>query len=158
MSERTGRLSLPFHTSGMRLLSFKSNTTISGFNSDAHLSHGYSISGKLIYFIFQYDLENKCKRKPNQAFGAMLEGGTIYFELLCKDGKKKTGMTSIDICNFLVHLQDQCPAKSIIIMDNTRIHGVDDFQRVKYYSLFLNPIELTFNIIKTENKHKEMKS
>ncbi|KNZ52120.1 hypothetical protein VP01_3686g1 [Puccinia sorghi] len=86
------------------------------------------------------------------------------------DGKKKTGMTSIDICNFLVCLQNHCPAQSIIIIDNTRIHGGDDFERVKNllkestrkinikvlpkYLLLLNTIELAFNIIKTQIKHK----
>ncbi|KNZ55946.1 hypothetical protein VP01_2539g4 [Puccinia sorghi] len=58
-------------------------------------------------------------------------GGFIYFELLNKDGKKKTGTTSIDICNFLVRLQDHCPAESIIIMDNTRIHCGYNFEQVK---------------------------
>ncbi|KNZ48471.1 hypothetical protein VP01_564g5 [Puccinia sorghi] len=106
--------------------------------------------------------------------GAMSEGGMIYFGLLNEDGKKKMGTTSIDICNFLVRLQDHCPAQSIIIMDNTRIHGGDDFEQVKNllkestkktnieflpkYLPFLNPIELAFNIIKTQIKHKEIKS
>ncbi|KNZ55468.1 hypothetical protein VP01_266g3 [Puccinia sorghi] len=105
--------------------------------------------------------------------GAMLEGEMIYFKLLNKDGKKKMGMTSINICKFLVRLQDHCPAQSIIIMDNTRIHSGDNFKRVKNllkestkkihieflpkYLLFLNPIELAFNI-KTQIKHKEIKS
>ena len=58
----------------------------------------------------------------------MSEGGMIYFELLNEDGKKKTGMSSIKKCNFLVCLQDHCPAKSIIVMENARIHGGEDFE------------------------------
>ncbi|KNZ61959.1 hypothetical protein VP01_132g12 [Puccinia sorghi] len=80
-------------------------------------------------------------------------------------GRKKTGTTANDICNFLLRLQDHCPPGSIIIMDNAPIHGGDDFERVRLlikesakkldteflpkYSPFLNPIELAFNILKT---------
>ena len=104
----------------------------------------------------------------------MSEGGMIYFELLNEDGKKKTGTSSINIFNFLVCLHYYCPAELIIVMDNARIHGGEDFERVRNllkestkkinieflpkYSPFLNPIELAFNIIKTEIKHKEIKS
>ncbi|KNZ62335.1 hypothetical protein VP01_1283g9 [Puccinia sorghi] len=47
------------------------------------------------------------------------------------DGNKKTGPTANHICNFLLHLQDHCPPGSIIIMDNTPIHGGDDFEHVQ---------------------------
>ncbi|KNZ51345.1 hypothetical protein VP01_3992g2 [Puccinia sorghi] len=107
------------------------------------------------------NLENKCKREPDQSYWCNME-------------KKKTGTTSIYICKFLVCLQDHCPAQSIIIMDNTRIHGRDNFQQVKNllkestkkinieflpkYSLLLNKIELALNIIMTQIKYKEIKS
>ena len=58
-------------------------------------------------------------------------------------------------------------------MDNARIHGGEDFERVRSlikesakklkieflpkYSLFLNPIELAFNIIKTHVKHTKIR-
>jgi transposase len=106
--------------------------------------------------------------------GAMAEEGMIYYELLNEDGKKKSGTTSIDISNFLLFLQDHCPVGSIIVMDNARIHGGEDFERVcnllkestkkikieflPKYSPFLNLIKLVFNIIKTDVKHKEIKS
>ncbi|KNZ51448.1 hypothetical protein VP01_394g3 [Puccinia sorghi] len=81
----------------------------SGFNSDTCPSHGYSLSVKAATL------------KTN-ARGSLIN---------LIDGKKKTGATSIDICNFLVCLQDHCPAQLIIIMDNTRICGADNFERVK---------------------------
>ena len=106
--------------------------------------------------------------------GAMSEEGIVYFELLNEDGKKKTGTTLTAICNFLVWLQDHLNAGSIIVMDNTWIHGGDDFERVQNllkesskkieieflpkYSPFLNPIELAFNIIKTKVKHSNIRS
>jgi transposase len=106
--------------------------------------------------------------------GAMSEEGMIYFELLNEDGKKKTGTSAIDICNFLIWLKDHCPDGSIIVMDNARIHGGDDFEKVRSllikstkkiaikflpkYSPFLNPIELAFNIIKTHVRHTAIKS
>ena len=104
--------------------------------------------------------------------GAMSEEGMIYYELLNEDGKKKSGTTATDICNFLVRLQDQCPTNSIIVMDNAPIHRGEDFDWVRNllkesskkinieflpkYSPFLNPIELAFNIIKIDVKHKEI--
>ncbi|KNZ44529.1 hypothetical protein VP01_9071g1, partial [Puccinia sorghi] len=140
----------------------------SGFNSDTRPSHGHSLSGK------SATLKTNSRASLINLIGAMLVGGMIYFELLNKDGKKKTGTTLINICNFLVHLQDHCPAQSIIIMDNTRIHGGDNFERIKNllkestrkinikflpnYLLFLNPIGLGFNMIRTQIKHKEIKS
>ena len=106
--------------------------------------------------------------------GAMSEEGMIYFELLNEDGKKKTGTTATDICKFLVRLQDHCPTELVIVMYNTRIHGGEDFERVcnllkeslkkidieflPKYSPFLNPIELAFNIIKIDVKHKDIRS
>ena len=103
--------------------------------------------------------------------GAMAEEGMIYYKLLNKDGKKKSGTTSVDISNFLLCLQDHCPVGLIIVMDNVRIHRGKDFERVfnllkestkkikieflPKYSPFLNPIELAFNIIKTDLKKKK---
>lgn len=103
----------------------------------------------------------------------MSEEGMSYYELLNKDGKKKTGTTSLDICNLLVWLKDYCSTGSILVMDNTTIHGGEDFEKVcnllkeseknleieflAKYSPFLNPIKLAFNIIKINVKHKEVK-
>ncbi|KNZ64404.1 hypothetical protein VP01_1032g1 [Puccinia sorghi] len=112
--------------------------------------------------------ENKCKRQPINLIGAMAEDGMIYYELLNEDGKKKTGTTTNDICNFLLRLQDHCPPGSIIIIETAPIHGGDDFEQdqllieesaknldtefLPKYSPFLNPIELAFNILKTHTK------
>ncbi|KNZ50023.1 hypothetical protein VP01_463g11 [Puccinia sorghi] len=41
-------------------------------------------------------------RSITNLVGAMSEDGMIYFELLNKDRKQKTGTTATDICNFLV--------------------------------------------------------
>jgi hypothetical protein len=60
--------------------------------------------------------------------GAMSEEGMPYYKLLNEDGKKKTGTTSLDICNFLVWLKDHCSTGSIIVMDNAKIHGGEDFE------------------------------
>ena len=103
---------------------------------------------------------------------ARSEEGIVYFELLNEDGKKKTGTTSTNICDFLVRLQDHLDSGSIIVMDNAWIHGGDDFERVQNllkesskkieieflpkYSPFLNLIKLAFNIIKIKVKHSNI--
>ncbi|KNZ51228.1 hypothetical protein VP01_4037g1 [Puccinia sorghi] len=117
----------------------------SGFNSQNHPSHGYLLTGMPCS-----RFENKCKRQPYQPYRT----------------------TANNICNFLLHLQDHCPPGSIIIMDNPPINGGNDFERVQLlikesaktldteflsnYSPFLNPIELTFNILKTHEITEKM--
>ncbi|KNZ48947.1 hypothetical protein VP01_5309g2, partial [Puccinia sorghi] len=132
----------------------------SGFNSQTHPSHGYSLTGK---FFISFFLTGPVL-KTNAC-------GNLVGEIM---GKKKTGTTSTNICNFLVLLQDHCPTESTIVMDKTRIHGGEDFDRIQMllkqslkkigteflpeFLLFLNPIKLAFNMIKIDVKHKEIQS
>ncbi|KNZ58025.1 hypothetical protein VP01_2012g2, partial [Puccinia sorghi] len=110
----------------------------SGFNSQTHPSHGYSLTGKFFisFFLTGCRFENKCKRFNDKSY--------------------------------------HCPTESIIVMDNTRIHGGEYFDCIQMllkesskkigidflpkYSPFLNPIKLVFNIIKIDVKHKEIQS
>ncbi|PLW10853.1 hypothetical protein PCANC_25655 [Puccinia coronata f. sp. avenae] len=68
----------------------------SGFNSQTHPSHGYAISGQAAAF------KTNARGSMINLLGAMSEEGMIYFELLNEDGKKKTGTSAINICNFLI--------------------------------------------------------
>ena len=69
--------------------------------------------------------------------GAMSEEGMIYFELLNEDGKKKTGTSAIDICNFLIWLKDH----------------LNDFRNLKEYIYF----SLSDRTIETKQTEKERK-
>ncbi|KNZ51341.1 hypothetical protein VP01_3997g2 [Puccinia sorghi] len=132
-------MSPPFHTSGMRQHDYVLNrvTNIgqklifideSGFNSQNHPSHGYSLTDQffLSFSIVCCFVENKRKTEYDQPY--------------------------------------HWHAESIIVMDNAWIHGGDNLERVwnllkeaskkieieflPKYLLFLNPINLAFNIIK----------
>ena len=74
--------------------------------------------------------KTKARGSMINLLSAMSEEGMIYFELLNEDRKKKTGTSAINIYNFLIWLKDHCPNGSIIVMDNARIHGGDNFKKV----------------------------
>ncbi|WAR55341.1 hypothetical protein PtB15_6B80 [Puccinia triticina] len=127
----------------------------SGFNSETRPLHGNAAA-----------LKTNVRGSMINLIGAMSEEGMPYYELLNKDGKKRLEQ--------LHSTYDHCSTGSIIVMDNAKIHGGEDFERVRNllkeldkkieieflpkYSPFLNPIELAFNIIKINVKHKEIKS
>ncbi|KNZ56360.1 hypothetical protein VP01_2422g4 [Puccinia sorghi] len=66
----------------------------SGFNSQTHPLYGYSLTGQAAI------LKKNARGLMINLVGAMSEEGIIYFELLNKDEKKKTGTTLNDIWEF----------------------------------------------------------
>ncbi|KNZ60130.1 hypothetical protein VP01_1606g1 [Puccinia sorghi] len=125
----------------------------SWFNSQTHPFHGYSLTGKFFYFIFSVAiLKTNARGLMIKLVSAMSEEGMIHFELLNKDGKK-TGTTSTDICNFLGGEDFNCI--QTFHKDSLKKIGIEFLPK---YSPFLNPIELVFNIIKIDVKHKEIQS
>ncbi|KNZ61675.1 hypothetical protein VP01_1371g4 [Puccinia sorghi] len=122
----------------------------SGFNSQTHPSHGYSLTGEGFFFSVNHMLI--C---------------FIFFS------KKRRGRRFENKCKRFDHKCYHCPTESIIVMDNAQIHGGEDFdciQTLLKESLkkigieflpklpFLNPIKLVFNIIKIDVKHKKIQS
>ncbi|KNZ45362.1 hypothetical protein VP01_81g5 [Puccinia sorghi] len=100
----------------------------SGFNSQTHPLHGYLLTVQATV------LKTNSRGIMNNLVGEMSEDVMIYFELLNKDGKRKTGTTATKICNLLKIKIKFLP---------------------KYFP-FLNPIKLAFNIINIDVKHKDI--
>eukprot|EP00298_Acanthocystis_sp_HF-20_P030241 c9341_g1_i1.p1 GENE.c9341_g1_i1~~c9341_g1_i1.p1 ORF type:complete len:490 (+),score=82.57 c9341_g1_i1:24-1472(+) len=99
--------------------------------------------------------------------GAIANTGIVHYQIIphTADGTKAS-----DFRYFLLKLAPKLPKKSVIILDNCKIHHADelkdvwDILRTAYeieheflppYSPFLNPIELLFNDIKIELKKHE---
>jgi len=89
----------------------------------------------------------------------------VHTELINSQGGAKRGVNAKDFENFLISFAPKAPHGSLLILDNAKIHHTERLDKVwkmlkdTYnidhvfllpYSPFINPIEYTFNDLKSE--------
>eukprot|EP01114_Cavostelium_apophysatum_P013413 TRINITY_DN3246_c0_g1_i3.p1 TRINITY_DN3246_c0_g1~~TRINITY_DN3246_c0_g1_i3.p1 ORF type:complete len:346 (-),score=65.70 TRINITY_DN3246_c0_g1_i3:52-1089(-) len=136
----------------------------SGFHMLIKKSKGRALAGE------PAKLGTNPKGKRISLIAALSEHGYAHYELFNHLGDKKRGVQADDFRSFLYNLAPKIPCDSLLILDNCKIHHaelLDEAWRVLKntygidhiflppYSPFLNPIELSFNVLKADVASKE---
>lgn len=137
----------------------------SGFHLHIRSSKGRALAGEKAI------LKTVPKGPRISLIAALSDEGYSHYQLFNSAGDKKRGVNATDFRLFLLDLAPKVPKNSVIILDNCRIHHAEilnetwrtlkemygiDHLFLPPYSPFLNPIEYSFNALKSKLKIQDL--
>lgn len=138
-----------------------------GFDLHTQKSHPRAMAGKMA------TLTVVPRLSQITMIAAMSKEGYVYHELINSNGQRQRGVDPKDFSHFLIHLHSRCPQGAVIYLDGAPIHRGDEFEQARQtieaakdvkidflppYSPFLNPIELSFDALKSFLKAQKIQT